>query len=136
QSLFAMECHLDEVAAAVGLPPAELRRRNFVRQGSTLAVSQVVREQVDLPGLLERAFAMSGYHDKRERFPRENRGARLRKGIGFASFLHGAGFTGSGEELLASEVALGATADGRIQVRVASTEIGQGTNTILCQIAA
>jgi CO/xanthine dehydrogenase Mo-binding subunit len=136
QSLFAMECHMDEIAKALGITPEELRRRNFVRKGGTLAVHQVIHEDPDLPGLLDRAFAATDYHTKRERFARENDGRRHRKGIGFASFLHGAGFTGSGEEFLASVVAVAATRDGGFEVRVASTEIGQGTNTILCQIAA
>src|SRR5262249_32887860 len=59
-----------------------------------------------------------------------------KKGIGFATFMHGAGFTGSGEDYLKSMVGLEATAEGRVRILVASTEIGQGTNTILCQIAA
>jgi CO/xanthine dehydrogenase Mo-binding subunit len=137
QSLFAMECHMDELAKALDMTPEEIRRRNFVRKGGTLAVSQTIHEDPDLPGLLDRAFALADYHDKRERFARDNAAAgRYRQGIGFASFLHGAGFTGSGEDFLASVVTVGASSDGRIQVRVASTEIGQGTNTILAQLAA
>src|SRR5437899_773211 len=56
--------------------------------------------------------------------------------MGFASFMHGAGFTGSGEQYLASVVELEATPQGRVRVLAASTEIGQGTNTIFSQIAA
>src|SRR5207249_12130221 len=44
--------------------------------------------------------------------------------------------TGSGEQYLKSVVGMEATAEGRIRVMVASTEIGQGTQTILSQIAA
>jgi CO/xanthine dehydrogenase Mo-binding subunit len=50
--------------------------------------------------------------------------------------MHGAGFTGSGEDHLASIVEVEATGDGRVRVLTASTEIGQGTNTIFSQIAA
>ncbi len=50
--------------------------------------------------------------------------------------MHGAGFTGSGEKYLASVVGVEATPEGRVRVLAASTEIGQGTNTILAQIAA
>ena len=87
---------------------------------------------------MERAFALSGYHEKRRRFAAENPAALhdSASGIGFASFLHGAGFTGSGEEYLASEVAVEATADGVVHILAASTEMGQGTNTIFSQIAA
>jgi len=138
QSVFALERHLDRVAAAVGLAPDELRRRNFIQQGQTLAVGQVVREKVDMPGLMSRAFELSGYHEKRRHFAEWNAQSAnpIKKGIGFASFLHGAGFTGSGEEYLASEVAAEATREGRVRILAGSTEMGQGTNTIFSQIAA
>ena len=50
--------------------------------------------------------------------------------------MHGAGFTGSGEVYLESVVGAEATAEGRVRILAASTEIGQGTNTIFSQIAA
>jgi CO/xanthine dehydrogenase Mo-binding subunit len=101
QSVFALERHLDRVAEVVGIAPDELRRRNFIRQGETLAVHQVVRESVNMERLMDRAFELTDYHAKRDRFPQENSRSVIKKGNGFASFLHGAGFTGSGEEYLA-----------------------------------
>jgi CO/xanthine dehydrogenase Mo-binding subunit len=140
QSVFALERHLDRVAEVVGIAPEELRRRNFIREGQTLAVGQVVKEKVDLNGLMERAFELSGYHAKRTRFTETNSASDahggIKRGIGFASFLHGAGFTGSGEEYLASEVAMEGMADGTVHILAGSTEMGQGTNTIFAQIAA
>ncbi|HYP52413.1 MAG TPA: molybdopterin cofactor-binding domain-containing protein, partial [Pyrinomonadaceae bacterium] len=136
QSIFALERQLDKVARAVGLSPEELRRRNFIREGQTTATGQVIRERVDLDGLLERAFQLSDYARKREQFASENAGRKLKKGIGFASFMHGAGFTGSGEQFLKSVVGVEALENGRVRVLAASTEIGQGTNTIFAQIAS
>jgi CO/xanthine dehydrogenase Mo-binding subunit len=135
QSLFALECQMDRVAAAAGLTPDEFRRRNFIRPGQTTAVGQVIAEPVDMPALLDRALELSGYHEKRAAFRTQPAG-RLRKGIGIASFMHGAGFTGSGEDHLASIVNVEARADGTVRVLTANTEIGQGTNTIFTQIAA
>jgi CO/xanthine dehydrogenase Mo-binding subunit len=135
QSLFALERHMDRVAAAAGLTPEEFRRRNFIVRGQTSAVGQVMSEPVDMAGLLDRAFELSGYQDKRAQFE-ANRTGPIRKGIGFATFMHGAGFTGSGEEHLASIVEIEALANGRVRVLTANTEIGQGTNTIFTQIAA
>lgn len=136
QSIFALERHLNKVAAMVGLTPEEFRRRNFIRQGETTATAQVIREKVDMQGLMERAFKLTNYYEKRERFTAENKTSEKKKGIGFASFMHGAGFTGSGEQYLQSVVGVEATPQGRVRVLAASTEIGQGTNTIFGQIAA
>jgi CO/xanthine dehydrogenase Mo-binding subunit len=136
QSLFALERHMDRVAGAIGLTPAEFRRRNFIKTGQTSAVGQVMREPIDMTGLLDRALTLSDYQAKRERFLSANARSPLKKGIGFAAFMHGAGFTGSGEDHLASIVTVEATVDGRVRVLTASTEIGQGTNTIFSQIAA
>ncbi len=136
QSVFALERHLDRVAEVVGIAPEELRRRNFIQQGQSLAFGQVVREKVEMSKLLDRALHVSGYHEKRRRFREDNPLAAIKRGIGFAAFLHGAGFTGSGEEYLASEALLSATRDGKVRVLAGSTEMGQGTNTVFAQIAA
>jgi CO/xanthine dehydrogenase Mo-binding subunit len=136
QSLFALERHMDRVAAAVGLTPDALRRRNFIRAGDTSAVGQVMRDPIDMTALLDRALSIADYHAKRARFDEINPSLRVRKGIGLATFMHGAGFTGSGEDHLASVVAVEAGADGRVRVLSSNTEIGQGTNTIFAQIAA
>jgi CO/xanthine dehydrogenase Mo-binding subunit len=136
QSIFALERHMDRVAEALELTPDEFRRRNFIKEGETTATSQVIREKVDMDQLLNRAFEMSDYHAKRERFLKENVSSTKKKGIGFASFMHGAGFTGSGEVYLQSVVGAEATHEGRVRILAASTEIGQGTNTIFSQIAA
>ncbi len=137
QSLFAMERHMDHIAEALGMAPEELRRRNFLKPGMATTTGQVIRESLDLERLMERAFAESDYYAKRSRFERENASAGMKKkGVGFATFLHGSGFTGSGERYLNSLAAMDVTAEGIARVLVSSTEFGQGTNTILCQIAA
>ncbi|HZI19003.1 MAG TPA: xanthine dehydrogenase family protein molybdopterin-binding subunit [Pyrinomonadaceae bacterium] len=136
QSIFALERHLNKVASVVGLTPEELRRRNFIRQGGTTATGQVIGERVDMDGILSRAFELSDYRARSERFARENPGSKVKRGMGFASFMHGAGFTGSGEQHLQSVVGCEATAGGRVRVLSASAEIGQGTNTVFSQIAA
>src|SRR6266436_5542691 len=136
QSVFALERHLDRVAKAVGLAREELRRRNFIHEGQTLSVGQIIHEKVEMEKLLDRALELSRYHEKRARFAKENPGNTIKRGIGFAAFLHGAGFTGSGEEYLASEAQVTATPDGKVHVLAGSTEMGQGTNTVFAQIAA
>ncbi len=136
QSLFAIERHMDKIARTVGLTPEEVRRRNFLATGGRTATGQLLTDTVDMQHLLTRALAESNYHEKRERFDRENPTSTLKRGIGFAAFMHGAGFTGSGERRLNSLVEIELTPEGQPRILVSSTEFGQGTNTILCQVCA
>jgi len=131
-----MERHMDRIAQTVGLSPVEIRRRNFLQLGQTTTTEQVVREPISLGKLLDRALDASDYHSKKQRFANHNESDTTRKGMGIAAFLHGAGFTGSGERYLSSVVGVEGCADGSVRVLVSSTEFGQGTNTVLSQIAA
>ncbi len=137
QSIFAMERHLNKVAQTVGLSPEELRRRNFLKPGETTSTGQVINEKIDLAALLTRALTLSNYYAKKQRFAQFNAETTTeKKGIGFATFMHGAGFTGSGEVYLASIVGAEATETGKVRVLTSNTEIGQGSFTIFSQIAA
>ena len=136
QSIFGLERHMNKIARVMGLTPEALRLKNFIKTGDTTATHQVIKEPVDMPGILKRALAEADYDGKRKRFARENQGSIVKRGVGFASFMHGSGFTGSGEKYLASVVGASGTAEGKVRVLAASTEIGQGTNTVFTQIAA
>ncbi len=136
QSIFAIERHMDKIAKVVGLTPEQLRRRNLLEAGGQTATGQHIADPIDLQALLTRALRESDYHRKREQFDAENQHASVKRGIGFATFMHGAGFTGSGERRLNSLVEIELTPEGRPRILVSSTEFGQGTNTVLCQVAA
>jgi CO/xanthine dehydrogenase Mo-binding subunit len=136
QAIFAIERHMDEIASAIGIDPIELRRRNFLHDGDTTATEQVMREPVIMDRLLDRALAESDYHTRRAQFARDNRASPIKRGIGIAAFYHGSGFTGSGERYLNSLAGVDVTPEGKVRVLVSSTEFGQGTNTVLTQIAA
>ncbi len=137
QTLFALERHMDEIARRLGLDPAEFRRRNLLREGDRMATGQVCRDGVDVAKLMDRALDYAAWRQRTEEFQRFNAThPYLRRGIGQATFLHGAGFTGSGETMLASEVWVEGRADGTIEVLTANTEMGQGASTVLAQVAA
>jgi CO/xanthine dehydrogenase Mo-binding subunit len=136
QTIFALERHLDEIAAVIGMDPVELRRRNFLHQGDTTATEQVMRDPVIMDELLDRALKESDYYLKRKQFAIENRSSSVKRGLGIATFFHGSGFTGSGERNLNSLAGIEVTPEGVVRVLVSNTEFGQGTNTVLTQIAA
>lgn len=137
QSLFAIERHMDVCAAQMGMDPVELRRKNFLKIGDTMATGQVVKENLDLGGIMDRALAEIGYHEKRKAYAGQNAAdPDIKRGVAFSVFMHGCGFTGSGEAYLASVAGVEGRADGTISILAASTEMGQGKITVFSQIVA
>ncbi len=137
QTLFAAELHMERIAEGLRMDSVTLRRRNAFKDGSVTATGQVLGESVGARESLERCVKRSGYTRKRAEHALWNRGKNPTwRGIGLALVHHGAGFTGSGETYLASRAAVSLTHDGEIHVLAASTEIGQGTNTMFAQMVA
>jgi CO/xanthine dehydrogenase Mo-binding subunit len=136
QTLFALERQMNRIAGALGLPPEEMRRRNFIRKGQATATGQKIREEVIMDRLLDRALAESGFYAKQASFARENPHNAVKRGLGLAAFLHGAGFTGSGERYLSSIAGAEATREGGVRVLSSGVEMGQGARTSLAQIVA
>lgn len=137
QTIFAIERHLDEIAKELGLDPLELRKKNLLEIGSVMPTGQVLKSSVGVRECVAAAEQQSGYQEKRKRIGIANAGSsRKVRGIGASVFLHGGGFTGSGEERLKGIVAVDLLPGGRLRVRSSSTEMGQGTETVFRQIAA
>ena len=134
QTLWAIERHVDDVARALGREPLDLRRQNVVRSGDATPTGQILRDSVGLEACIRAAVEASDYAGKRARGPVV--AGRKARGIGCAVFPHGSGFTGSGERRLKGQAAVDLLAGGALRVRTASTEIGQGTETVFTQIAA
>jgi CO/xanthine dehydrogenase Mo-binding subunit len=131
QTIWAIERHMDRLAAKHGVDPLDLRRKNVLRIGDTTVTGQVLTESVGVEECIEKAVKASGYYAKRA----EHAKAKGR-GIGAAVFMHGAGFTGSGEHRLKGKVQVDLEPGGCLRIRTASTDIGQGTETVFRQIAA
>ncbi len=137
QTHFANERHMDRIAARLGLDPAELRRRNLLADGQSTATGQVIADGTDRLAILDQALTLADYDAKRTAHAGFNAtNATKRRGMGLATFHHGAGFTGSGEVMLASRVHVAGLPDGRIEVRSANIEMGQGTLTVFTELAA
>jgi CO/xanthine dehydrogenase Mo-binding subunit len=152
QTEFAAEMQMSRIAERLDISPADLRRRNVYRLHDTTPTGQVLRESVAGEEVLEQAVAASHFERVRKRTAREaseRRGSgtiptgplrtgdrRTATGIGLALAWHGSGFTGSGEVYLASVASVELTADGRLRVLTANTEMGQGTKTVFPQMVA
>src|SRR5262249_55156123 len=129
QTQFAIEVHMDLIAAQLGLDPVKVREMNALRPGDTTATGQRLGKDASALQVLRAAVKRSDFKRRRRALAGTNRG------IGLSLFFHGSGFTGGGEVKLASKAALALTERG-VRVLVGSTEIGQGTRTMHAQIVA
>jgi len=118
QSMFAGECHVDMIAAAMGIDPIELRRRNAVRDGDrNVTGAQIARARTyEVLDALERE---SNWHEKLP--PGRGKGVSL-----------GVRHIGAG----ASAVQVQLAADGTVEVVTGVVEQGVGTYTVLQRVAA
>ena len=129
QSLFAAELMVEHVAERLGRSSVDLRRLWMLRLGDTTATGQVLTESVGSELVLDAAL-------KAAPPIRPSAHPTIRRGRGLSLVFHGSGFTGSGEKKLQGTIGFEALADGTFRILTASTEIGQGTKTIFCQLAA
>ncbi|HEV8382904.1 MAG TPA: xanthine dehydrogenase family protein molybdopterin-binding subunit [Gemmatimonadales bacterium] len=137
QSLFGAELMVEHVAERLGMSSVDLRRKWMLRLGDTTATGQVLSESVGSELVLETALKAAPQVGTSAPFASLRAGSRhVRRGRGLSLVFHGSGFTGSGEKKLQGTIGLEALADGTFRILTASTEIGQGTKTIFCQLAA
>lgn len=129
QSLFAAELMVEHVAERLGMSSADLRRQWMLRLGDTTATGQVLGESVGSELVLDAALKAAPHVGT-------SAGRHVRHGRGLSLVFHGSGFTGSGEKKLQGTIGLEALPDDTFRILTASTEIGQGTKTIFCQLAA
>ncbi|MDQ7778860.1 MAG: xanthine dehydrogenase family protein molybdopterin-binding subunit [Planctomycetota bacterium] len=148
QTIFAVESHVDTIARRLGMSPLDVRKQNILRPGDAMATGQVLTESVGASACLEAVAAACGCG----RSPAARAGstalavrpavkplvtdAGKRRGIGLSCSLHGATFTGSGELVLKSRAALKLMPSGEVEILTATTEMGQGLQTVLIQLAA
>jgi len=122
QTIFAVESHIDIIARKLGLDPADVRRKNVIREGD---VNGLGEEYEDLRGVaaFETALDSSGYGVERPDGPRTRSGI----GVGIGERAPGGGET---------HAAVTFTQDGSVVIHTSIFEQGSGTYTILTQMAS
>jgi CO/xanthine dehydrogenase Mo-binding subunit len=136
QTIWAIERHMDRIATRLGEDPLHFKRRSALSLGQVTVTGQTLLESVGVDECVAKAMTASQYDEKRALYAKPVKKSRLRRGIGAAVFMHGAGFTGSGERRLKGRVQVDLEAGGRLRIRTGSTDIGQGTETVFRQLAA
>ncbi len=131
QPRYAFECHLDNVATELGIDPVELRLRN-ARQPNTITPNEFKVNSCEMTACLEKARTLSGWSEKKSKLP-PGRGI----GVAVGSFVSGAGYPIYRTDLPHSAAIIKVHPDGTAAtLYVGATDIGQGSDTVLCQMAA
>ncbi len=131
QAGIAQESLYDDLAEACGSDRLEFRRLNALRDGDATTSGQVLRSvgQIDCLDALkphwDKALAAAELHNAQ--------GGPTRRGVGVASCWYGCGNTSLPNP---STVRFGVTPDGALRLHQGATDIGQGANTVITQIAA
>jgi len=129
QMAFAHESQMDLLAQELGISPLEIRLRNAFRVGSLTCTGQELKASV---GIAETVKAVAPHYLQALE---EKKSITLyrRQGVGIASMFYGIGNTGVQNP---STAQIELTPDGRIQLFTGAADIGQGSCTVLAQIAA
>ncbi len=127
---FASEVLLDMACAELALDPAETRLR-MIHKENTLTTNEFRVTSVGLHNGLREAIKRTGWHEKHGKLP-------FGKGIGVACgfFISGSALPIHWNKLPASTVRMTIDYDGGVTVYSGATDIGQGSDTMLAQMAA
>ena len=130
---WGLERHMELIAQVIGMDPLEFRRRNLIKPGSTTLTGELLNANSGNPlKCLEAVASAIGYGalTEEEKAREARTGRKIGKGV---ATLHKAPAMPS---FTTTAAVLKMNADGTVIVNVALTEIGQGTTTVVAQMAA
>ncbi len=133
QAAIAGEALMDMLAGQLGIDPLAFRARNALGVGGVTATGQVLGAGAALPECL--AELEAHWATMRADVAQFNAGSdgNLRRGAGVACMWYGIGNTSLSNP---SEMMMGITPLGRVVLLSGAVDIGQGSNTVMVQIAA
>jgi len=135
QGLFLAECQMNKLAERLGLDAVEFRLKNALREGLTMGVGTPAPSPVSVPQVIQAAAEKFGWTPL-VRSPTRRRSSRVR-GRGFAAGFKNVGFSFGYQEHCWARVELHGNAEiERAIVHHGGAEVGQGTHTVMVQMAA
>ena len=131
QMLFAIEMFIHHIAKVLGEDPLELRKEYLAKQNDATSTNGMFRDPIIMPDMIEKVLMESDF----ERKVKEYEGTF--KGIGMAWFLHGCGFTGSGEkDHINALVELEKDDRNQVTILIAAVDMGQGVKTTMRKLVS
>jgi 4-hydroxybenzoyl-CoA reductase alpha subunit len=137
QPRYALEVQLDKIAEQLSLDPAEMRRQHLVKPFSITA-NYLRIGSIGLGKCIDKVVEGSDWKNRFSGWDKENRKLPFGKGIGLAcsSYLCGAGLPIYWNSMPQSGVQLRLDRQGGVCVMCGSTDIGQGSDSVLAYIVA
>ncbi|MEH7548763.1 xanthine dehydrogenase family protein molybdopterin-binding subunit [Neobacillus vireti] len=138
QSFAGIESHIGHLSKLANIEPLDYKRKYLVKQGDPTITKGKFRDPILVEDMIEDLLNTSKYQKKKEEFHRYNQqNHRYKKGIGTSLFLHGCGFTGSGErDHIKATVKLVKSKDDKVMLKISNSDMGQGIYTTLSKIVA
>ena len=131
QSIFAMEMFINHLADYLGVDRMVLRNKYLVKTGDITSTNGVFRDPIILKELIAKAKKMSDYDKKVKLYSEPN----SYRGIGLSMFLHGCGFTGSGEStIINAQLRMKKDKNDIVTFYTSQVDFGQGNKTTLKRI--
>lgn len=131
QMIFAVEMFIHHIAKELNIDPLILRLMHLAKQNDLTSTSGVFRDPIIMKKMIDKAMEISDYEQKVKIYQDPS----VFKGIGMSWFLHGCGFTGSGESThINAKVKLRKDANDQVFLLVAAVDMGQGAKTALKKI--
>ncbi len=124
QTAWAYECHMDRIAEALDIDKLEIRRRNLLRNGRPQASGTIVQDAA-LGSALEEVAERLGWGQ-----PFDRGEGRIRRGRGLAVGIKGI------TSPTTSVALVNLSGDGSCTLYVGTVDMGQGSDTVMAQIAA
>ncbi len=137
QPRYALEVHLDKIAEQLKLDPAAMRRENLVK-ADTVTANYLRIGSMGLGQCIDKVVEGSDWKNRFSGWDQNNRKLPHGKGIGIAcsSYICGAGLPIYWNSMPQSGVQLRLDRQGGVCVMCGSTDIGQGSDSILAYIVA
>ena len=137
QPRYALEVHLDKIAEQLNLDPVEIRRQHLVAP-NTVTANYLRVGSMGLGQCIVKVVEGSRWYERFGGWDQNNRKLPFGKGIGFAcsSYICGAGLPIYWNNMPQSGVQLRLDRQGGVCVMCGSTDIGQGSDSILAYIVA
>ncbi|MFZ5911105.1 MAG: xanthine dehydrogenase family protein molybdopterin-binding subunit [Chloroflexota bacterium] len=137
QALYMAELQVDKLAEKLGMDPVEFRLKNVLRDGLTLDVGTPPPSPVSMAEVIHAAADKFGWKAVNKRQKDKKLPAHLKRGRGFAAGFKNVGFSFGYQDNCWARIELhGATEIEKVVLLHASAEVGQGTHTVMTQMAA